>query len=426
MKKLILGFCLLSIILASCLSQKKSLSAINSVNTKEKSNTDIKRIFVKSINAKYLLEDTTTAQIYVKVDFEGYKNEDLATLDKIFNLQWALVPETGIREKLKSGRLEFVPENIELKESSLYLKFKIEKKPGMQNVIMALDIIDTQNATKFTSDLLMDYGAKRLNSRIAIFDKPTDAYPSFKTHFNVDQTVYFKSFWKNSEMLYLNILKNNSNPALSPMSNTKRDENQDFLVQKSEVLVLDVPYTLKNLGTYAFSYSTDMGPETVAFFVGDERFPRLTLNQDILNTLVYMSTPKEIEIMKSNNDPKAAIDLYLLSLAKGDQNQGKKIISNYHRRVKTANELFSTYKEGWKTDKGMVYIIMGLPQKVQRSRKKEIWMYSSNQGSSDIIFTFQKRNNKFNADHYELVRYPEYASFWYPYVEQWRNGSVQN
>ena len=40
-------------------------------------------------------------------------------------------------------------------------------------------------------------------------------------------------------------------------------------------------------------------------------------------------------------------------------------------RVTLANELFSSSAEGWQTDKGMIFIIMGPPDRVQRSKDRE-------------------------------------------------------
>ena len=83
-----------------------------------------------------------------------------------------------------------------------------------------------------------------------------------------------------------------------------------------------------------------------------------------------------------------------------------------------------TYKEGWKTDKGMIYLVLGPPSRIQRNGLREVWLYSQSANFSEIIFTFYRKPNQFSEDHYELVRYPEYGAYWYPFVEAWRTGSV--
>ncbi len=56
-------------------------------------------------------------------------------------------------------------------------------------------------------------------------------------------------------------------------------------------------------------------------------------------------------------------------------------MEEYYGRVQYANEHFSHFTEGWRTDMGMVYIILGAPSSVDRhpfegdSKPYEIWTY---------------------------------------------------
>jgi hypothetical protein len=103
----------------------------------------------------------------------------------------------------------------------------------------------------------------------------------------------------------------------------------------------------------------------------------------------------------------------------------KRTISVFYNRVEEANRLFTSYKEGWKTDKGMIFIIMGPPDRVQRSKDREVWVFSQRANFSEINFTFNRRPNQFVDDYYELQRYVEYQPIWYPMVEAWRTGAVR-
>ncbi len=57
------------------------------------------------------------------------------------------------------------------------------------------------------------------------------------------------------------------------------------------------------------------------------------------------------------------------------------LMDEYYSRVNYANQHFSHYLEGWKTDMGMVYIIFGAPNNIERhpfeidSKPYEIWTY---------------------------------------------------
>jgi GWxTD domain-containing protein len=150
----------------------------------------------------------------------------------------------------------------------------------------------------------------------------------------------------------------------------------------------------------------------------------MTMPKELTEPIVYISTNKEIEEIEDAADNKDALDLFFLKITDGNQSLSKEIIKTYYRRVTASNELFTSYKEGWKTDKGMVYIVLGPPSKVQRFRDREVWLYSQSGNFSEIIFTFYRTNNQFTDNYYELVRYPDYKQYWYPYVEAWRNGKI--
>jgi GWxTD domain-containing protein len=65
----------------------------------------------------------------------------------------------------------------------------------------------------------------------------------------------------------------------------------------------------------------------------------------------------------------------------------------YFRRVAYANTQYKTgFREGWKTDRGRVYIVYGTPDEVERhanetdSKPYEVWYYNSIQGGVQFIF----------------------------------------
>jgi hypothetical protein len=45
----------------------------------------------------------------------------------------------------------------------------------------------------------------------------------------------------------------------------------------------------------------------------------------------------------------------------GDSDRARRIAALYYRRTAAANRLFSNYKAGWKTPRGMIYILFGPP-----------------------------------------------------------------
>ncbi|MFW6232503.1 MAG: GWxTD domain-containing protein, partial [Bacteroidota bacterium] len=56
----------------------------------------------------------------------------------------------------------------------------------------------------------------------------------------------------------------------------------------------------------------------------------------------------------------------------------------YYTRIETADKNFTSYTEGWRTDKGMVYVIYGTPHNIERyqgygtQKIYEKWIYLNN------------------------------------------------
>lgn len=61
--------------------------------------------------------------------------------------------------------------------------------------------------------------------------------------------------------------------------------------------------------------------------------------------------------------------------------EANELMDEYYRRIAFSNENFSTFREGWKNDMGMIYIIFGPPSDIERHpfergyKPFEIWYY---------------------------------------------------
>jgi GWxTD domain-containing protein len=140
--------------------------------------------------------------------------------------------------------------------------------------------------------------------------------------------------------------------------------------------------------------------------------------------LRYFSTRSEWDKLNTAINKKDALDNYWLSIFRSSE-MAKSVIRNYFDQVEEANSLFTNYKEGWKTDMGMVFIIMGPPDEVFRNQAKEEWIYQKTEDLPKMKFTFEKINNIFTDNHYVLIRNADYRNEWYRAVEMWRKGRYE-
>ena len=118
------------------------------------------------------------------------------------------------------------------------------------------------------------------------------------------------------------------------------------------------------------------------------------------------------------------LSMYFLNVCKGNQTLAKQIIKSYYKRVADANKLFSTYKEGWKTDRGVIYIVFGPPSIVYRSMQGESWTYGEESNYRSLTFNFTMINNPFTNNDFTLERTTVYKNPWYRAVDSWRQGKV--
>jgi GWxTD domain-containing protein len=391
--------------------------------TAEKRNENL---FVSAVKSQYIIKDSTRLEVFVEAAISNLSANEVNSISefaKKLKTNWLLQPSTGIKERLESGKIELNEQNAVLTEDKVRFRFEIPRLKGQGEVNLVLEFVDMSASRKFTNDLFIDYNSKRPNALFGVYTEGAD-YPSFESFFQQGQKIIFKSGNGNRYPLTLKRYESTVPAALSPMSTSKRNELEYYLEKESKEIQTDVPVLLEKEGTYVVFLNGTEEDNGYGFLVVDDRFPRLTMPDKLTEPLIYMSTNSEISSLKEAQEFKKALDLYFLGMTSGNQPLAKSIIRSYFRRVEKTNQLFTTYKEGWKTDKGMIYLILGPPSRVQRNGNREVWLYAQSANFSEIIFTFYKKPNQFSEDHYELVRYPEYGAYWFPFVEAWRTGSV--
>ena len=157
--------------------------------------------------------------------------------------------------------------------------------------------------------------------------------------------------------------------------------------------------------------------EGFAFRVQDD-YPRFAKVQSLADPLIYICTKQEFEKVKAAKGDKKAFDRVILQIT-GNTERAKNFMRNYFKRVEWANEFFTSYKEGWKTDRGMIYILFGLPEEVYKFSDREVWNYKSS--SLKATFNFVKSSTLFDPDNYVLIREKKFQETWYEKVDLWRN-----
>lgn len=174
----------------------------------------------------------------------------------------------------------------------------------------------------------------------------------------------------------------------------------------------------RNTGFYIFrSFSDSLAGPTL--FRWNTGFPKVTDHSVMRDALVYITTSKEYEHLNTYGIPKVAVDSFWIANS-GRSDLATELIRKYYLRVETANLLYTSFTEGWKTDRGMIFVVMGKPTKVFRSFEQEVWIYGDYDDPRALKFYFNKVQNPFTDNDYVLVRNPYYKAIWYQNVQMWR------
>ena len=123
----------------------------------------------------------------------------------------------------------------------------------------------------------------------------------------------------------------------------------------------------------------------------------------------------------TSEEKKRAFDEFWIGMT-NSAGKAKSIIREYYQQVEEANHLFTGYKEGWKTDMGMIYIILGPPDIIYNNGFIEEWYYDKREQLPGINFSFTRIKNLFSRDHYVLLRKEQYKNYWFQAIDAWRKG----
>ncbi len=155
------------------------------------------------------------------------------------------------------------------------------------------------------------------------------------------------------------------------------------------------------------------------FLLLNEDFPKPAGNNSFIAPLRYITTNREFMKMRYAPDKLMAKKSFWQD-ATNDFDRAYERMNEYDRRIILANTYFSSYKEGWKTDRGMIFIIFGKPTSILKYEEQEKWIYNEEQGRQ-LTFVFKKQASPFAVSDYFLERKESYRIPWYQQVETWKN-----
>ncbi len=114
--------------------------------------------------------------------------------------------------------------------------------------------------------------------------------------------------------------------------------------------------------------------------------PKSITNLDkAIDQMIYIANPEDVSYINEATDQLEKAKRFVAYWGKYDSNpsdQYNAVFNEYYSRVAMANANFTTYSlEGWRSDRGMVFIILGAPDNIERhpfeyyAKPYEVWQY---------------------------------------------------
>jgi GWxTD domain-containing protein len=359
----------------------------------------------KVVNKGSLLEvflELDVERLYAATQLQGIK------------LSYQVKPTFESSQILKADSIDTSSNFIQKRGNSFYMSVGL-LKPEVMPAVMVLRIEDVEQKQLIIKEI------KLMNTE-----------KTLPFTFNKTQGQVFDYFVSNQDTLrfegddipvYVYKIRQNFLPALPPMQMNNLSVNANVTVDSFFSVPSNTNFILQSKGLY-FAQADTSSSKGLGFNIMEASFPKFTKIENLIEALVYISTQEEISNLNGASNKKNALDQYWLQLA-GNAENAKRIIKLYYQRVEYANRAYTTYKEGWKTDMGMVYIAFGAPQ-VTTKGNQQLWTYYMDGGNTKVTFAFVQKANQFSEKHYELIRKSEYGAIWYEAVEKWRLGLVAN
>jgi GWxTD domain-containing protein len=319
-----------------------------------------------------------------------------------------------------SGRQEYV----------YNLPLKVEKGVEYVAEVKILDRLRLIVAQDFVEFNTLSYN-NRYNFRVeGHFDKNE----LFSSVLRIDEYVNLLYSRGHIDSLYISFYKSfrevpDPPSMLLPEKTLDYDPLQFVAIPYSDSL----PMMFPKEGIYLCSIARNI-KDGFTFLNLGSTYPKVTTPEKMIEPLIYLTSQDELEELKSAAKPKAALDDFWIKCG-GNVDKARELIRIFYTRVLYSNYYFTSYKDGWRSERGMIYIIYGPPDKVYKTADGESWGYKkpvikSKWGGryavtdSYLFFNFKKRENVFSDNDFYLSRSETLVTFWDKAIASWRKGIV--
>ncbi|MDX1904278.1 MAG: GWxTD domain-containing protein [Thermonemataceae bacterium] len=378
-----------------------------------------------------VIDKDDSLQIFVKVFFNpSFQEINEESIKKRFKIFYRVKEDyDNPNWQLNSAEISWATTKILVDRYGFAWSFTIPKSRVSPTGLLIIDLMDNEESRKHQILFNLTFAKTKIREDFAVFAE-NSSFPLLSGFLEEEKSFQLRNLTQQSTNFYVTRFRDDYEAALLPMNLSKPKQKANlevdtvFQVRSNQAIKLPKGLYLIRQDTAAF-YGIGLRIEPAAY-------PNYTQKEQLISSLAYIAQQAEIEKIQKSEDIKSAVDYFWLNLYRGEALKAKEVVKKYYERVRKANYRYATFKEGWKTDMGMIFIIFGEPDEVQTEKNNQKWIYKGNEGYANdkgkrftrLVFTFSRRPNQFFEDYYTLLRYIEYENIWETMIGAIRKGTA--
>jgi GWxTD domain-containing protein len=413
----------LAIIITGCNTAQKGLNSKPTLSgTTAMQSASAKEFVIRPKYEVYHLNDTLS-ELHFKLNSNGllYTKREGESLTSNCIISYQLCETINSTDVIDSASIQLTDVNNDNSNKYLIGKLYLHANTGIKGYLK-ITVFDRNRNFKANTVIEFD---KMNNASRQNFLVTNSGKHLFKSNIKLKDSLIIKHCISDNKTLYVKYYNRFFAPALPPFSSTdtaRFDSSPDSIFTLKQKPTGSFEFTPERIGFYYFQTDTLIQEGLTLFVFSNASFPEIKKTEDMFYALRFITSKEEYEAIETSTNQKIAIENFWLNTVNNDKEKARKSIRKYYNRVQKANENFTSYIEGWKTDRGMIYLIFGRPNSFYKAETSETWIYNEDSAVGSISFTFVKSDTPFSNNHLILQRSTLYRQSWLSAVDLWRSG----
>jgi GWxTD domain-containing protein len=409
------AFIFLVLVIFACGSSKKTTTVAQSASYKKEMNTIHPQFTV--FNAS-----DSVSELHFKISSREilYTRPDGINFSCNVLISYRVYSSYDSHEILDSGSVRLMDQNATVADKFLIGKMDI-KAFTAHSYYVRLKVLDLNRNNEISTGIIIEKD-NDLNRQNFLVKSPSNDAPIFRSYVKLGEelTITYKA--RIDVTVFVRYYNRDFPLAVPPFSMA---EARPFHYQPDSTYTLQLnkgvtKFSASKKGFYHIQLDTTKR-DGITLFNFSDAFPDVKKAEDMVLPLRFITSRQEYEEISNSPNKKASVEKFWMDCT-GNQDRAKEIIRKYYNRVQDGNTYFTSYVEGWKTDRGMIYLIYGAPNVIYKTANTETWTYGEENNINSLTYTFSKVNNPFTDNDYSLERSANYKQSWYTAVDIWRQG----